>query len=219
MNLHSIRMWRWLLLAGASITLLGYWGPWVDHAVAGLVVIGLDLGEYVKFLPQVRSGEISLWREGFYLPLFTVSLTLSLFAFRREPAYHWLVQGGVVGVAMVVSLNMLPPAWSPPVLQTPEFRLQVMGIGVCLAAGLFSPFLALLPRLPVGILCAVLAGAAAWLPARGFVAVLNPIAGLYGHPITPGWGMFVLLLGLMALGGSALAMALVGVENERGVQS
>ena len=47
---------RILLPLGALLAFLGYVGPWVDHRVAGLAVLGLDLGEYVKFLPQVRAG-------------------------------------------------------------------------------------------------------------------------------------------------------------------
>jgi hypothetical protein len=217
-NWRGIGLQRWALLVGASVVLLGYWGPWVDHAAAGLVIIGLDLGEYVKFLPEVRSGVIALWREGFYLPLFTVSLALSFHAFRRELAYHWFIQGGMVGVAMIIGLNMLPPAWSPLVLQTPEFCLQTVAIGVCLTAALFSPFLALLPRLPIAIICALLAGAAIWLPVSGFLAVLDAIAGLYGHTLTPGWGMFVMALGLVILGGSALIGAFPVAQSESGAE-
>lgn len=44
------------LMVGILLLLTGYFGPWIDHEVAGLVVTGLDLGEYVKFLPEVRSG-------------------------------------------------------------------------------------------------------------------------------------------------------------------
>ncbi len=65
------------------LVLAGYFGPWINHRAAVLVVTGLDLGEYVKFLPVVQQGQLSIWREGFYLPLVTVSLMLSLRAFRH----------------------------------------------------------------------------------------------------------------------------------------
>ena len=55
----------------------------MDNRVAGLVITGLDLGEYVKFLPAVRNGVISIWRQGFYIPLVAVSLSCSLIAYRR----------------------------------------------------------------------------------------------------------------------------------------
>lgn len=200
----SRRSLRWLLPVAALLTLAGVYGPWVNHAVAGLVITGLDLGEYVKFLPQVRSGEIGLWREGFYLPLFAVSLALSLHAFRAEFAYHWLVRAGLLVVAGVAALNMLPPAWSPPLLITPEFRLQTFAIATCLVALLISPLLALLPRLWVGVLCAVLAAAAIWWPVSGFLRVLESISMLYQHDLAPGWGMYTLVIGLVLLGGVSL---------------
>src|SRR5512134_1265544 len=52
---------RLLLPLGAALAFWGYVGPWVDHRVAGLAILGLDLGEYVKFLPQVRDGATGLW--------------------------------------------------------------------------------------------------------------------------------------------------------------
>lgn len=200
----SRRSLRWLLPISALLTLAGYFGAWVDHAVVGLVIAGLDLGEYVKFLPQVRSGEIVLWREGFYLPLFAVSLALSLHAFRAEFAYHWLARAGLLVVSGVAALNMLPPAWSPPLLVTPEFRLQTAAIAMCLGALLISPMLALLPRLAVGVICAVLAAAALWWPVGGFVRVLESISMVYLHDLAPGWGMYTLVIGLVLLGGVSL---------------
>lgn len=138
-----VYLWRWLLPVAGLLILAGYFGPWVPHAVAGLVVLGLDLGEYVKFLPTVRSGEVTLWRESFYLPLIAVSLAFSSAAFRPLWRYSWLVRIMLLGVATVAALNLLPPAWSPAVLRTPEFRQQVLALVVCLGAVAFSPFLAL----------------------------------------------------------------------------
>ena len=51
---------RWLTPAACLFALAGYFAPWVDNRVAGLVITGLDLGEYVKFLPAVRNGVISI---------------------------------------------------------------------------------------------------------------------------------------------------------------
>ena len=48
------------------------------------MITGLDLAEYVKFLPQVASGEIAVRREIFYFPLLAASLSASLLANRRE---------------------------------------------------------------------------------------------------------------------------------------
>jgi hypothetical protein len=200
---------RILLPLGALLAFLGYAGPWVEHRVAGLAILGLDLGEYVKFLPQVRAGTTSLWREGFYLPLVAVSLALSLCTWRpelrwRQPIVAWLMITLQVTGAIVAALNMLPPAWTPQRMLTAEFQQQTAAIVLCLAAVAFGPFLALLPRLLTGLVVLLLSGAAATVTVVQFLRVLPEIATLYNHELIPGWGMYLMLAGLamlMVLGG------------------
>jgi hypothetical protein len=204
-----MRMMRILLPLGALLAFLGYAGPWVDHRVAGLAILGLDLGEYVKFLPQVRSGTTSLWREGFYLPLVAASLALSLCTWRpelrwRQPVLAWLMIALQVTGAIVAALNMLPPAWTPQRMVTAEFQQQSAAIALCLAAVAFGPFLALLPRLITGLVVLLLSGVAATVTVVQFLRVLPEIATLYNHELIPGWGIYLMLAGLamlMVLGG------------------
>ena len=219
---------KWLLPLGILITLIGYFGPWVNHHVAGLVVMGLDLGEYVKFLTPVRSGQVSLWREGFYLPLLTASLVSSLYAFERNAdqeshhstlekfrttsqkaemgqnfsgrlRYHWIVRALFIIVAITAALNMLPPAWAPWKLRLTEFRLQSGLILFCLAVMLISPFLGLIPRTVRAIVTTVLALGSIWYPLSGFLRILPTVSDLYNQPQRPGWGMYVMTLGLLLL--------------------
>lgn len=190
---------RWLLPFGALITLLGYFGPWVDHKAAALVVSGLDLGEYVKFLVPIQTGRVVLWREGFYLPLFVVSLSLSFFAYRTESNFAWPVRILLLALAWMSCLNMLPPAWSPQRLLTPEFRLQTGAILFCLSASVISPFLALMPYWFVSALVVLMSLPAAIVPVRNFRRILPEIEHLYQQPITPGWGVYVMLLGLLTI--------------------
>ena len=196
---------RWLIPLAGLLTLIGYFGPWVNHRVAGLVIMGLDLGEYVKFLPEVRNGQITLWREGFYLPLVTVSLAFSLSSFRKQFNYHWVVRSLLIAVAMMAALNLLPPAWTPDRLIIPEFRLQTTALGLCLAAVAFSPFLGLLPARIAATFIVLLSGLALWFPIRDFLAVLPLLSGLYHHPLQPGWGMFVMAGGLVLLAGASVS--------------
>jgi hypothetical protein len=195
---------RWFLPLGGLLTLAGYFGPWVNHRVAGLVIMGLDLGEYVKFLPEVRNQQIVLWREGFYLPLVAVSLTFSLHVFRPRLSYHWIMRAFMIVVASVAALNMLPPAWTPGKLTTPEFRLQTAAIIICLAAVAFSPFLALIPQRITMIVVVILSGFALWLPINNFLRVLPAISALYNHPLYLGWGMVVMAGGLMLMTGASI---------------
>jgi len=193
--LSLARGWLWII--GGLLTLAGYFGPWIDHPAGGLVITGLDLGEYVKFLPQVRSGQISLWREGFYMPLVAVSITFNMQVFRSQWRYHWVIRSILIAGAIIAALNMLPPAWTPDRMMTAEFRWQAIAIGICLATMAFSPFLALLPITFCTICIGVLALSALWFPIRNFLQIMDPISQLYNQPQSPGWGLYVMGIGLM----------------------
>jgi hypothetical protein len=185
-----------LILAGL-VGLVGYYGPWVPHRAAGLVVLGLDLAEFVKFLPQVASGQVNVQREIFYLPLFVASVSASLLASRH--CLPKLVRWVLAMSAIPLALAMLPPAWSPSVLSLPEFRLQTLGIGFCLILIPAIPVLRYLPdRVVLGVI-ALLALIAAVGPAWAFLQVRFPISQLYRHPLPLGWGFWITLSGFLAL--------------------
>ncbi|MCX6032905.1 MAG: hypothetical protein NT169_26915 [Chloroflexi bacterium] len=201
--MKSISGPRWLpLVLAAAIALAGYFGPWVPHKAAGLVILGLDLAEYVKFLPPVASGQIPMRRELFYLPLLAGSVTASLLAGRRGlPGWSRVLLGLA---AIPLALAMLPPAWSPQGLLAAEFRPQVIAMAVCLLLVLALPLTRRLPdRLALAIIAA-LALAAAVMPAWGFLAVRPAIVELYRRPLPLGWGFWAgaagnLLLALFAV--------------------
>ena len=205
-TIHHSRLPRWLIPLGGLLALAGYFGPWVDHNVAGLAILGLDLGEYVKFLPDVRSGQISLWREGFYLPLVAVSLTFSLYTFRPELRYRWPVRALLLATAAVAALNLLPPAWTPQRMLTPEFHQQAIALVICLTAMAVSPLLALLPRWMAALLAATLCGLAAVVPVWQFGRVLPAIGVLYNHVLWPGWGVVTMVVGLVLVAVSAVLL-------------
>ncbi len=201
------RRWLiWLIPLGGLITLAGYFGPWINHPAAGLVVTGLDLPEYMKFLPSVRNGTLSLWRQGFYLPLVTVSLAWSLCAFRRELGYGWIVRALLLVGAAIAALNLLPPAWTPALLRTPEFRGQTLIMLGCLGVALVSPFAALLPRQVTGLALGLLAAWSMWTPLRGFLTLLPDISHIYSAPQQPAWGPYVMLIGLGGLLAAAVLL-------------
>jgi hypothetical protein len=206
---HAYRSWgRWILLSGAIVAFAGYFAPWVNHPAAGLAILGIDLGEYVKFLIPVRSGEIPIWREGFYLPLLTISLALSLFAFRPECRYPLWVRISMLLLAAVSALNMLPPAWTPALLRTPEFRLQSLWILLSLVAIGVSPLLALLPRWFASAAVALLSLTSMLLTVRMFLAVLPAIEPLYNHALSPATGVWATTAGLLLLAAGAILIAL-----------
>lgn len=185
------------LLGGLLLIAAGYWGPWVWASPAGLRVLGLDLAEYVKFIAQVRSGQIPLLREVFYLPLLTLSLSLSLLAHRREYRLPALLRWLLNLLAIPVALAMLPPAWTPPLLTTPEFVKQTVAIGVCLAAAVLSyPLLRRLPAWLTAMALILLALPAMLFPTSSFMRLRPALDAIYGHPIVVGRGPWEMALGL-----------------------
>ena len=212
----TIRLVRWLLPLSGLLALAGYFGPWLPHRAAGLVITGLDLGEVVKFLPPVQSGQIPLWREGFYLPLVAVSLAFGLHAWRGELGYPWPVRVALLGVAAVAGLNLLPPAWTPQRLLTPEFRLQTGALIACLALAGVSPLLALLPRWLSALATLAVILPALGIPLQGFLRVLPVLSQLYNRPLAPGWGLWVTELGLLGLAVSAGLLAWPQGSPDRG---
>jgi hypothetical protein len=187
------RLKWWPVLAAFAVALAGYFGAWVWHPAAGLIVTGVDLAEYVKFIPQYRGGEIRLVRESFYMPLVAGSLIAGLIASRRVlPLWLRWVAGLL---AIPLALAMLPPAWSPAVLMLPEFRLQVVAIAACILALLLLLATRFLPDWIVLLLIGFLALAAAIWPATGFLQLLGSIEALYAQPLRPGWGFWLSAFG------------------------
>lgn len=191
---------RVLLPVGLVLGMVGYFGAWVTHpGAAGLVITGLDLGETVKFLTIVRDGDIRLWRPGFYAPLVALSAAALLAAYRPTLAYRWWLRAPLLAVALIAAANLIPPAWTPARLLEPEFRVQTSTLVALLAGIGISPFLALLPQRLVALLITGLALAALLFPVYGLLQVLPAIAELYGRPLAPAWGPWVLATGLVIL--------------------
>lgn len=193
----------WLYLLTFLVILAGYFGAWVPHRVAGLVITGLDLAEYVKFLPIVRSGQVIIWREGFYLPLVTVSLAASFVAFQPHfhgtPRVRWLLRLLLLTIATIAALNLLPPAWDQSTFTNPEFRRQIIALGAALLIMGTAPLWALLPRVLTAASVALLVVAALWFPLRDFFQVLPAIGELYQQPLLPGYGLYLTVAALLLL--------------------
>ena len=197
----------WLVPATAIAALpflaLAYWGRWIAHPVAGLNILGVDLPEYVKFVPEARYGVIPINRLVFFGPPLALSAGLILFASLRSPLHPTLrILAGVLSAP--VALSMLPPAWTPGVLMTPEFRAQTLLIMALLTSALLIPlWKTLLPdwlRGGLFILLALLN-----IPAlQAFHDLLPALEKLYNKPLTAGPGVLFLAIGMglmMAAGG------------------
>lgn len=197
---------RWGLPIGLLLVVAGYLGPWVWHWTAGLVILGADLAEYVKFLAEVRSGALLVWREWFILPAIVSSVSLTLTAVNRHLAIRWYVSLPLLLFSLWVALSVLPPAWTPALLQTPEFIKQTIMMGACVGLIVISPLLRRLPALLVGWLVALLHVVAAAGAAWQYLAVRPPIGRVYGAQPPIGWGLYVYAAGIAVL----LLVAIIG---------
>ena len=173
----------------------------------GLVVTGVDLAEYVKFLPPYRARPAA------------PAARIVLHAARRgqphrrpdrqPPRAAALAALGRGLLAIPLALAMLPPAWSPALLALPEFRLQTVMMAGCIAALLLLLVTRFLPDWLV-----LLADRPARAvrqrsgPLSSFLPLLAPDRGALPQPVRPGWGFWLSTLGFLL---TALFVASSGV--------
>lgn len=210
---------------GLLIVLAAYWAPWVAHPSAGLAIAEIDFNEFPKFMPQVRSGELEVWREAFYLTLLGPAAALVVWAagpgtrhsltslarpslagvraaIARSPfemsVARWLVRVFALGLTITPSIFN--------VFESGEFATQLRMLAVVAVLIVLSP---LIRRLPFGLCALLLAGwfiAVALLPAREFLNLLPALADIYHRTLTIGWGFYA------ALGGFALLVVIELVQ-------
>jgi hypothetical protein len=203
----AVRTARLFLPLGWLLAAAGYYGPWIAHKTAALTLTGSDMGEFVKFLPGVLDGSLRVVRLLFYLPPVAVALSVALLVGGRSVRYCWPLRVIALALSMVLSIQLLPPAWSPASLMTPEFRLQPIGVGICWLAVACSWLLGRLPVRVTGLLSAGLTGMAGVLCAQQFCSVKTAIGAVYDVPPPAGWGCMVCLAGLLAIVGASAALA------------
>ncbi len=191
-------LWLALLLIGA-----GYFGPWVWHKAAGLNLSADDLGEWIKFLPAWKEGQLPVMRELFYLPIWFTSIGLGLMVGRIKSWWWKLI---VLALSLPLVLTPLPKY--PEVLSAyrePEFMLTFWATAMALLLSvLFTLFGSRLPDRVEAILWLVIGISAALFAPWMFGRAMPEIDRLYHYSI--GWGIVVEVIGgvLIALLGGML---------------
>lgn len=96
-----------ILKIGFTSILLGYFLVWLPNKAAGLSFIGLEMGEWTKFLPNVQQGQYFASRTLFYLPPITLGLMLVAWTigWPNDAWKTWMMRG----LAVFISLLALPP--------------------------------------------------------------------------------------------------------------
>jgi hypothetical protein len=195
----------WSILGLLALALAAYWLPWIDHQSAALKLSGQDLGEFVKFLPQIRRGQMQFPRQVFYLPPFVAALLFVLLSTNRELGYPRWARIVALVLAVLALPGLLPPVWGHPRdLFNAEFRLQgialVLGLVAILSHGLWKS----LPLRLVGWTQSITAMLVLIPTQWAFWAIRPRIWQAYNTPtIHLGWGLLleiVAWLGILGCG-------------------
>ena len=199
---------------GILLALVGYWGPWVDHKTAALVLSGLDMSEYVKFLPEVRDGSVRVFRELFYLPPLAAALCLALLTgwlWTRYPAFlRAIMPSSAAGLCIVV----LPPyPFVLHALTSAEFPGQFILAVLCLILIAAFPLYRRLPAKLANLILIALALLGTFPAVVQFFAIRPALNRAYGWPVQVGWGLWVMVVGF----GSVIAAVSSGglAETDR----
>jgi hypothetical protein len=166
------------------------------------------MAEFVKFLPGVLEGSLRLIRQWFCLPPFAVTASIALLIGSDNLHYAKAVRALGLLLAIPLSLQLLPPAWSPSSLLTAEFRAQTIALGI---SWLLLASFWLLRRLPswlLGSLSAALSSIALVLPLWQFLIAKPAIDDVYSTPPGTGWGIFLCLTGLVITTTASVALIL-----------
>jgi len=208
-----LRRSPWLLTLGVLLSLVGAVAPWIPHRAAGLNVGGFFLFEVTKFLPAVRAGAVTLFREGFLLPLLASGVLLAaLPAFAPQPSRCARLLCPPLGAG--IALAALPPY--PAILSAhrdPEYRGQLIAAATALLLIGASFSLRHLPS-PArrGLAAALTLGAAA--PALLMLLRVRPLfAQLYAVPVGTGWGAWTYAVGCV------LTLVALAIQSERAAPS
>jgi hypothetical protein len=190
-----------LALFGLALAVIGYWGPWVDHFTAALVVPGFDLAEYVKFLPEVRAQTVPVTRESFYLPALATGFCLAMLVGQRRPRLPLWATALLAALAAWLTLVVAPPVdLMARFVQDAGLRAE-WGWQALLAGGGFLAVIVTLlganrlPRLITSLLISLVAGVGSGIPLWQFYAVRPAIDRVYNKPVTLGWGLWLMPLG------------------------
>jgi len=219
-SLFSSRRWisktksQIVLIFGLALAIVGYFGPWVDHKTAALVLTGQDMGEFVKFLPEVRAGAVPMIREFFYLPPFAAALGLILLMSTKRLTYPLVVRALMLLAVLGLAWAMLPPVWTPQLLVTAEFRKQTVAIAFCLLLLIIHPVLRNLPLRLMAVALrhaqdtamTVLAILGAGPPLWQFFSIREVVNRAYGWPVQVGWGLWIMVLGFLVVMAGAVAL-------------
>jgi hypothetical protein len=181
-----------LLWVGFTLILAGYLMVWLPQPVVGLSLIGLEMGEWVKFLPEVQAGLLPD-RNLFYLPPVLLGLMMALWT-AGWPNGRWQ-SWAVRGVAVLVSLLAFPAVEAVRFEPAVQWLLRIGLVGLVGVTAVLSGVMDRLPQRIRPLLLLVLAVAGLVLPSWAYLAVRPVIAELFRTDVGIGPGLLLHIAG------------------------
>ena len=206
---------------GFTLIFVGYLLVWLPQPVAGLSFIGLEMGEWVKFLPEVRSGQIAASRNLFYLPPVILGLMLCLWT-TGWPNGRWRTWAMRL-VAIVVAMLAFPAVEA--ILE--ESIDQWLGrILMILLVAIVAALIPLLDRLlgeqgleVARVIIMLLAVAGLVLPTWAYLTIRPAVSQLFDTAVGIGPGVWLNGVGFLLVSSAAAAQLLKGRGRRQPVAS
>lgn len=191
-------MWRRLLAAwrplSLTLILISYLLVWLPYPAAGLSLLGVELGEWIKFLPGVRTPQPPASRNWFYLPPITLAWLIVLWsaAWPARRWQTWLARGLALGVSFL-AVPALEVIRDEPAA---EWRLRLAWIGV-LALGMLTAHWwgTRLSSRALTLLAALTAAVGAFMPTWAYFGLRPVVEAALRAPVSVGPGVWLNLLG------------------------
>lgn len=205
---------KWLMPLTLTLILIGYLGVWMPGDVAGLRLIGWEVGEWVKFLPAFKQAAFSpdlsppTNRNWFYIPPIMLALSLLLWtADWRNNWQTWLTRLFAIPIAFLAVPDI-------PIIVDEDIDQWIVRVGafgvVCLMV-LIAPFFRNIVTLP---LC-IFATLGATLPFAAYQATRWHIEDLLQMPVGIGWGLWLNVIGHLLLLGCVICTKNSGKGSDR----
>jgi hypothetical protein len=181
-----------LLWAAFTLTLVGYLMVWLPQPVVGLSLIGLEMGEWVKFLPEVQAGALPD-RNLFYLPPVLLGLMMAVWTvgWPNGRWQNWIIRG----LAVLISLLAFPAVEAIRFEPANQWLLRIGLIGLVGVTAVLSGFMARLPQRTLPALLLIFALLSLFLPTWAYLAVRPVIAELLRTEVGFGPGLLLHIVG------------------------
>ena len=188
-----------LLFLGLTAILAGYFMVWLPGPSAGLQLIGIEVGEWIKFLG------IGAGRNWFYLPPIVIGLTLALLAatWPNGRIQTWMARGLAIAAAMLAIPALAAIQLEPP----SEWLARLLAIALVGVVALAGAIPAQRWRDSdwIWLLVVAVALAGAIVPTVQYLIVRPAAEASLLRPVGVGVGVWLNAIGSLLVAAAALA--------------